>query len=86
MTFNIVGSYTLRRESENWQRKRRVNKARVQTENGDVKRTNEHLHSPDEQAVICKEKKIGIKRKARDSLDNSRQIVGESLLIGVRLW
>ena len=45
-----------------------------------VKRTNEHLHSPDEQAVICQETKIGIKRKARDSQDSSHQIVGESLL------
>ena len=46
-----------------------------------VKRTNEHLHSPDEQAVICQETNIGIKRKARDSQDSSHQIMGESLLM-----
>ena len=45
-----------------------------------VKRTNEHLHSPDQQAVICQEAKIGIKRIARDSQDSSHQIVGETLL------
>ena len=45
-----------------------------------IKRTNDHLHSPDEQAVICQETKIGIKRRARDSQDSSHHIVGESLL------
>ena len=68
-------------ESEHWQRKRRVNKARVHTKGMEiVKRTKEHLHSPDEQALICPETKIGIKRKARDSQDSSHQIVGGSLL------
>ena len=65
-----------------WQCEQRgVCKARVHTKGMEiVKRTNEHLHSPDEQAVICQETKIGIKRKARDSQDSSHQIVGESLL------
>ena len=45
-----------------------------------IKRTNDHLYPPDEQAVICQETKIGIKRRARDSQDSSHHIVGESLL------
>ena len=45
-----------------------------------VKRTNKHLHAPDEQAVSCYETKIGIKRKARESQDTSHQIVGESVV------
>ena len=45
-----------------------------------VKRTNEHLHAPDEQAVSCQEAKIGIKRKARETQDSSHHIVGESLV------
>ena len=45
-----------------------------------IKRTNDHLRPPDEQAVICQETKIGIKRKARDSQDSSQHIVDESLL------
>ena len=44
-----------------------------------VKRTNEHLHAPDEQAVSCCEVKVGMKRKARDSQDSSHHIVGECL-------
>ena len=55
--------------------------ARVHTQGTEiVKRTNEHLHSPDEQAVSCYETKIGSKRKARDSQDTSHQIVGESVI------
>ena len=49
-------------------------------ETGIVKRTNDHIHSPDQQAVICQEANIGIKRIARDSQDSSHQIVGETLL------
>ena len=44
-----------------------------------IKRTNEHLHAPDEQAVSCCEVKVGMKRKARDSQDSSHHIVGEGL-------
>ena len=44
-----------------------------------LKRTNEHLHAPDEQAVSCCEVKVGMKRKARDSQDSSHHIVGEGL-------
>ena len=52
--------------------------AKVHTQGTEiVKRTNEHLHAPDKQAVSCYETKIDIKRKARDSQDTSHQIVGE---------
>ena len=44
-----------------------------------VKRTNEHLHTPDEQVVSSYETKVGIKRKARETQDSSHHIVGESL-------
>ena len=44
-----------------------------------IKRTNEHLHAPDEQAVICREVKVGMKRKRRDSQDSSHHIVGEGV-------
>ena len=44
-----------------------------------IKRTNEHLHAPDEPAVSCCEVKVGMKRKARDTQDSSHQIVGETL-------
>ena len=44
-----------------------------------VKRTNEHLHAPDEQVVSSYETKVGIKRKARETQDSSHHIVGESL-------
>ena len=44
-----------------------------------LKRTNEYLHAPDEQAVSCCEVKVGMKRKARDSQDSSHHIVGEGL-------
>ena len=43
------------------------------------KRTDEHLHASDEQAVSCSEVKVGMKMKARDSQDSSYHIVGESL-------
>ena len=42
-----------------------------------IKRTNEHLHAPDEQALSCCELKVGMKIKARDSQDSSHHIVGE---------
>ena len=35
-----------------------------------VKRTNDHLHAPDEQAASCCEVKAGIKRKAKESQDS----------------
>ena len=62
-------------------KKREKCNARVHTQGTEiVKRTNEHLHAPDEHAVSCYESKIGIKRKARDSQDISHQIVGESVI------
>ena len=49
--------------------------ARIHTQGMEiVKRMNEHLHAPDEQAVSCYETKIGIKKKSQDS---SHHIVGE---------
>ena len=65
-----------------WQCERRgVCKARVHTKGTEiVKRTSEHPLTPDEQAVICQETKVGIKRKARDSQDTSHQIVSASLV------
>ena len=44
-----------------------------------IKRTNEHLHAPDEKAVSCCVVKENIKRKAMDSQDSSHHIVGECL-------
>ncbi|KAI6652922.1 General transcription factor II-I-like [Oopsacas minuta] len=44
-----------------------------------VNRTSEHTHPPDEQAVICCETKVGIKKKARESQDSAHHIVGETL-------
>ncbi|KAI6657825.1 hypothetical protein LOD99_567 [Oopsacas minuta] len=44
-----------------------------------VKRTSEHTHVPDEQAMSCCETKLGIKRKAQESQDGAHHIVGESL-------
>ena len=42
-----------------------------------MKRTNQHLHPPDEKAISCSEVKINIKRKAKGSQDSSHYIVGE---------
>ena len=54
--------------------------ARIHTQGTEIiKRTNEHLHAPDEQAVSCCEVKVGMKRKARNSQDSSHHIVGEGL-------
>ena len=49
-----------------WQCEQRgVCKARVHTKGMDiVRRTNEHLHAPDEEAVRCYETKVGMKRQA----------------------
>ena len=46
-----------------------------------IKRTNEHLHAPDEKAVSCCVVKENIKRKAIDSQDSSHHIVGECLTV-----
>ncbi|KAI6651292.1 hypothetical protein LOD99_5440 [Oopsacas minuta] len=55
-------------------------KARIHTKDTEiVKRTSEHTHAPDEQAVSCCETKLDIKRKARESQDSAHHIVGESL-------
>ena len=52
----------------------RICKAMIHTQGTEiVKRTNEHLHAPDEQAVSCCEV------KARDSQDSLHHIVGECL-------
>ena len=45
-----------------------------------VKRTNEHLHEPDEQAVTCQDIKSCVKRKASQTQDSSHFMVGDSLL------
>ena len=60
--------------------KERICRAIIHTQGTElIKRTNEHLHAPDEQAVSCCEVKVGMKRKARDTKDSSHQIVGETL-------
>ena len=65
-----------------WQCERRGEcKARVHTMDMQfVKRTNEHLHEPDEQAVTCQDVKNCVKRKASETQDSSHFIVGDSLL------
>ena len=59
-----------RGERRGWQRLVRVRErcnAKVHTQGMEiVKRTNEHLHAPDEQVVSTYETKVGIKRKARE--------------------
>ena len=45
-----------------------------------VKRTNEHLHEPDEQAVSCQDVKNCVKRKASETQDSSHFFVEDSLL------
>ena len=40
-----------------------------------VRRTNEHLHAPDEEAVRCYETKVGMKRQALRSQDSSHHIL-----------
>ena len=42
-----------------------------------VKRTNQHLHPPDEKAISCSEVKTNIKRKEKESQDSSHYIVVE---------
>ena len=44
-----------------------------------VKGTNEHTHIPSEEEVNCRETKVGVKRRARESQDTSHHIVGESM-------
>ena len=68
-------------EVTHWQCERKeVCKARVHTEGMEItKRTNEHLHGPDEQEVSCREIKVGIKRKAHETQDSYHCIVEESL-------
>ena len=44
-----------------------------------VKRTSEHLHEPDEQQIDCIALKAGVKRKARDTNDNTDHVIGHSL-------
>ena len=68
-------------EVTHWLCERRgICNARVHTQGMEiVKRTNEHLHAPDEQVVSSYETKVGIKRKARETQDSSHHIVGESL-------
>ncbi|KAI6647442.1 hypothetical protein LOD99_12438 [Oopsacas minuta] len=69
-------------EMTHWQCEQRGEcKARVHTKGIEiVKRTNEHLHVPDVQATACCEIKASIKRKARDTQDNSHHIIGEGML------
>ena len=56
-------------------------KARVHTKGFQiVKRTNEHLHEPDEESVTCQEVKIVMKRKTSETQNSSHLIVGDSLL------
>ena len=55
-------------------------KAILHTKGGEIiKRTNIHLHPPDEQAISCSKVKLDLKRKANHSQDSSHQILGESL-------
>ena len=42
-----------------------------------MKRTNPHLHPPDEKAISCCEVKTNIKRKEKQSQDSSHYIEGE---------
>ena len=42
-----------------------------------VKRTNQHLHPPDEKAISCSEVNSNIKRKEKESQDSSHYFVGE---------
>ena len=69
-------------EVVHWQcERRRVCKARVLTKGSQiVKRTNEHLHEPDEESVTSQKVKLGVKRKASETQDSSHLIVGDSLL------
>ena len=46
-----------------------------------VKRTGEHLHSPDILAVNCLEVKDRMKRKARQTHDTTHHILGDELEI-----
>ena len=78
----IYGQQRIVGEVIHWQCERRgVCKARVHTKGMEIiKRANEHLHEPDEQAVTCQEVKIDMKRKASETQDSSHLIIGDSLL------
>ena len=78
----IYGEHRRVGEVTHWlYEKRGICNARIHIQGTEiVKRTNEHLHAPDEQAVSCCETKIGIKRRARESQDSSHHIVGESVV------
>ena len=73
----VIGDVT------HWQcEKTRVCKARLHTKmNETVKRTGEHLHSPDILAVNCLEVKDRMKRKARQTHDTTHHIIGDELEI-----
>ena len=62
----IYGQQRRAGEVIHWQCERRgVFKAKVHTKGLQiVKRTNEHLHEPDEESVTCQEVKIGMNWKA----------------------
>ena len=45
-----------------------------------MKRTNDHLHGPDNTKVSCFETKIGIKRRAQTTHETSHHIIGDSVL------
>ena len=68
----VIGDIT------HWQcEKIRLCKARLHTKSNEiVKRTGEHLHSPDILAVNCLEVKDRMKRKARQTHDTTHHILG----------
>ena len=68
-------------DTTHWQcEKRGICKARIHT-NGNViiKRTNIHLHLPNEEEIDCITTKSGLKRKARDTHDSTHGILGDVL-------
>ena len=69
-------------EITHWQcEKKSECKARLHTkEDHIVKRTNDHLHGPDNTKVSCFETKIGIKRRAQTTHETSHHIIGDSVL------
>ena len=78
----VYGQQRRVREVVHWQCERRgICKARVHTQGSQiVKRTNQHLHEPDEEAVTCQLVKISMKRKASKTQDSTHLIVGDNLL------
>ena len=71
----VIGDIT------HWQcEKRESCKARLHTKGTQIiKRTNEHLHDSDIRHVRSMKVKIGMKRRARESIDHVHHIVGEEL-------